>query len=778
MKKFFLLFFIFFLFLNLQSTDININPNQIFVGTNVQFDFIHSNISSILNPEWNFGDNSPKANGISTNHFYKEPGNYTVKFTWSEEGENKEITKNIVVGDNREVSIEGSDFFVGRVIQFKTKNFARSNLKWDFGDSTIENAEKNHKHKFQNPGNYTIKVYDFGGNTSFAVTCNANIQPDTRRVDINPSNVVVGQTVTIKLINSMATDVEWNLDMDVILKNSPTIIQYKFLDPGKYEIICMIPNQTPVKNVINVRENRSIDLTQKYVFEGSNVKFRTKNFNSSNLKWNFGDGTIQSGGQNVSHMFLRPGNYFVKVFDFDGKSKKPVQKRLNVLRENRKIDLKYQVLYISSEVEIRAKDFKSSSIKWDFGDSSTRMGSNLIKHIYKRIGTFTIKAIDMGGKDTKEIIRQVNVINDNRIIQLPVEIIAGEPVDLQLQNAEMGNFIWEFRDNEKRSGNFVKSKNFKFPGFQTIKIVDKSGKYPDLIKKIDVKPDKRKLKSLIDYSLPNETINFEAFNFKGPGIKWDFGDGTIKENGNRNEKHKYRSIGKYKVKAIDFNGKSAKVFSKDIYISELLPDFQVKSIEIVFDNGKYYRVVPKRNMPPDYSVKIKAKGRGIIKGKWILDGMTVGLFEIKLKENQINVIKGRNVPKLPVIDLGIHNYTFDFTNYSFNGKIPRLRYFVAESGMLQIKNPLPGAKIPEQKTIKLKWSSVKRKVSYEIVVSKIPFQFLKDEQIKWIKLEQKKEFNLDLLKYKKNTWIYWMVRAVNENGKVVTTSEPSSFKIL
>ena len=43
----------------------------------------------------------------------------------------------------------------------------------------------------------------------------------------------------------------------------------------------------------------------------------------------------------------------------------------------------------------------------------------LIKHIYKRIGTFTIKAIDMGGKDTKEIIKQVNVVIDQRRVVFP-----------------------------------------------------------------------------------------------------------------------------------------------------------------------------------------------------------------------------------------------------------------------------------------------------------------------------------------------------------------------
>ena len=856
MKKYFFISFIFFLFSNLQSADININPNQIFVGTDIQFNFVSPNIANILNPEWNFGDSSPKVNGTSTNHFYKEPGNYTAKFTWSEEGENKEITKNIVVGDNRKVSIEGSNFFTGMVVKFKTENFARNNLKWDFGDGIIENAGKNHNHKFQNSGNYTVKVYDFGGNTSTAIACNMNIQPDNRnieftpsspsewqeidfkaknfssnnlewdfgdgekvngsstikhvysrmggfsvkvkiagtndipiekrininkdlrRVEINPSYVTVGQSVKIKLINSMINVVDWNMGMDVTLKNSPNNIQYKFLDPGRYEIVCIIPNQPPVKSVINVRENRSIVLTQKYAFEGSRVQFETKNFNSPNLKWDFGDSTIQHGGKNISHMFLRPGNYIVKIFDFDGKSKKPVEKRLNVLRDNRKIELKYTVLYRNSEVEIRATNFKGNSIKWDFGDGGAQMGSNLIKHTYKRMGTFTIKAIDMGGKDTKEIMKQVNIVNDNRRIQLPAEIIAGEPVDLKLKDVQTSNFIWEFKNSEKRSGNFVKSKNFKLPGLQTIKIVDKSGKYPDLIKKIYVKPDKRELKSSKNYSLPNEIINFEALNFKGPGIKWTFGDGTIKENGNINEKHEYKSCGKYKVKAIDFNGKSAKIFSKYIYISELLPDFKVNRIEIAFNNGKYYRVTSRKNMPPGYSVKIKAKGRGIVKGQWLLDGMTIGLFEVLLKENQIKIIKGRNVPQLPVIDLGIHNFTFNFTNYSFDKKIPRIRYFVAESGIIQIKNPLPGVKISGQKIIKLKWSPAKRKVFYEIVVSKIPFQFLKDEQIKWIKLDQKNEFNFDLSKYKKNTWLYWMVRAVNENGKVLTTSEFSSFKIL
>lgn len=42
----------------------------------------------------------------------------------------------------------------------------------------------------------------------------------------------------------------------------------------------------------------------------------------------------------------------------------------------------------------------------------------------------------------------------------------------------------------------------------------------------------------------------------GSSFRWDFGDGSVKENGLAAEKHGYNSLGRFLVKSVDFNGRS------------------------------------------------------------------------------------------------------------------------------------------------------------------------------------------------------------------------------
>ena len=111
-------------------------------------------------------------------------------------------------------------------------------------------------------------------------------------------------------------------------------------------------------------------------------------------------------------------------------------------------------------------------------------------------------------------------------------------------------------------------------------------------------------------------------------------------------------------------------------------------------------------------------------------------------------------------------------------EIPLIRYFVTNSGAIKIVYPMSGSKISQQKSLKLKWFLKKKKAICEVSISKVPFQFLREDLIKWIKVGEKMEFDVDLTSYKTGTWIYWYVREVDNSGDVLTTSEVSSFKIV
>jgi len=527
-----------------------------------------------------------------------------------------------------------------------------------------------------------------------------------------------------------------------------------------------------------------------YLLEGSEVLLEIKGAAAPRFKWDFGDGSIDTAGRRISHVFRGRGTFNVTVFYSDGKNDLQVSKQVTIVRDDREIVIIGQMFFPGMPIQLEARNFIDRSIRWDFGDGENQKLGTTVTHIYNRSGTYRVKAIDLGGKDSKKIIKEIRINDDNRTITVPQEIIVGETVEMQLKNAVGGNYTWEFSDGQRISGISIKIASFKQPGTVTVTVKDNSGIYPPLTRQLTVKPDNRRLKSSLTFSLPEEPVRFEAENFKGPGVRWDFGDGTIKTNGSKTETHQYKETGIYEVTARDFNGESQKSFSTTISVKELSPDFRLTYLEVAFNNGKYYQVAPLKNRAPSYHVKMQITGWGILKGKWMLDGQPIGLFQVLLHQNKVADLRGNHVVSLPMKDLGVHDFTIEFTNYNFNQRVPVIRYFVTEADVMRIVFPEPGDKVtaPLDRPLELQWKiddafTVKKyDPVYQIFISEVPIQFLTDEQMVWKEAGKEERYPLDLSalqgKDKNGTWIYWQVRALKSNGDVLTISEVSSFKLV
>lgn len=526
----------------------------------------------------------------------------------------------------------------------------------------------------------------------------------------------------------------------------------------------------------------------QYWYEGTEVSFEVVGVHSSNLKWDFGDGRRTQGGRKQSHVFNRPGLFKVEVSDPAEPQKPPLRVKVKILREDRRIVPDHGEVIKGTAVQVEAQKFIDKYIKWNFGDGTPdQRGGKNISHTFTRTGTFKIKAVDFDGKGKKKILTKIRVIDDRRSLELPKEILEGEPVSMSLKNAPGGQFVWEFSDGQKQTGTSLKSSIFKNPGTLSVIIKDKSGRYPPLSRQIKVKRDNRQVEAPETFALPDEDMEFKVVNFKGKYVQWNFGDGTTKsQSASALVKHKFKKLGKYRVTAVDFSGKSLKKFSREIQVGELTPGFRLTLLELAFDNGKYYRVAGKDAVPPRYYVKLKAQGRGILRGKWLLDGAVIGLFEVLMKENQAASLDHSAVVSLPVINQGLHHFTLEFTNYSSSLRIPIIRYFVADGGEIEVTYPVPGEKIPAQAEVLLTWRLKEWKhlgttrrddkgFQYEIAVSEVPFQFLKDEQIEWLEVGRKGEYRLEGVSSR--DWVYWQVRQVDRFGRVVTTSDMASFKI-
>ena len=127
--------------------------------------------------------------------------------------------------------------------------------------------------------------------------------------------------------------------------------------------------------------------------------------------------------------------------------------------------------------------------------------------------------------------------------------------------------------------------------------------------------------------------------------------------------------------------------------------------------------------------------------------------------------------------MGLHELTVKFTNYSFNRRIPVIKYFVTSRRRRSRSSPRPStAKVPAGEKVSLRWAIERKKPLFEIAVSDVPFQFLDDRQIEWKPVDGASSYLFDLRAFKPGAWVYWQVRVLNESRQVQTTSEIASFK--
>ncbi len=758
----------------LSSATIQVSPGQVFVGATVHFS-LQTGGESLSDIRWDFGDGTVQTGASSAiDHVFRAPGNYHLVCSW-EGGGTTDLS--ITVQDNRSINILTPNPAVYQEIDFSAESFSSSQIQWDFGDGTVTQGGNQMKHSYSSPGSLRIKVNEVGSNSPPVEKAIA-IGPDIRRIELSPPGIVdVGTTVSIRLANSNAAAVDWMIGTDR-MNGAPPTVSHQFLDPGSIDIVCTVTGQPPVSSRIVINDQRALQVSPQELFDGSQVAFEAARFASPSVRWDFGDGTMENGGTRMNHRFPGAGSYVVKVYDFNGQSLVPVEKRIQVLNENRDIVLKNQFIYVNSEIELEASNFRDSSIRWDFGDGMALGGGRTIKHRFNHPGSFSVRAVDFGGQDGKTLEKKIMVEIDTRDIVAPVEWIEGEAGDIALKNVSPGNYVWKFSNGESRNGNAATGVRFSSAGpFQVI-ISDPSGKYPPLEKSLLVKPDVRVLKSSVPYALPVDEVTFTTLGFRGPSVKWDFGDETVKADGRMVETHTFGRAGIFKVTAIDFAGKSTKIFSQNIQIAEILPDFDITTLELAFDNGKYYRVIPKNSAPPGYQLRINAKGRGILKGNLQLDDQSLGLFQIILYENQTGALERGQIVPLPVLDQGLHRFTVKFSNFSFSKAIPVIKYFISLGGAILIRSPLPDSKVARVPQIMLQWETKKKNASFEIAVSGIPFQFLTDSQIEWKPVEKSGEYRLDLSGFKIGDWVYWQVREVDGAGQATNTSEIAAFKIV
>lgn len=723
--------------------------------------------------QWTFGDGNSSSGGATVQHAYNNAGTYTVSVQVA--GSGNPVTRVVnVAPDPRRVTADSTTPGLYETVTLSAEGFAPGNLAWNFGDGDSQTGGNQVTHAYSRLGQFQVAVKP-SGSSEPPVTIQVQVNQDRRGIQVQPAQLKVGDTANIKATNVNTNSVEWQIGNQT-QTGRPTTITHRFLDPGNVTVICRINGQSPLTTQVNVRDHRRIQYVPDTVFAGAEVNLMLQNGIGPNVRWEFSDGETRNAGLQLKRPFNRAGVVDVKAFDANGEAGIPVVQRIQVLAENRNLASVYSRHFVGTEVQLEARNFKDNMVEWDFGDGTRSIGPTRVSHQYRSPGNFRVKAVDFRGRDGKAIETMLMISSDQRSLDMPSRIRAGEPVSLELKGVQGGQFQWDLGPAGRSSGIKADQVVFPNPGRVEIQVTDNSKTFPPFQSVINVQPDNRALKAP-KFALPGEEFMILAEGFDGPDVSWDLGEGKPPIRAGRQIRHTYAQTGEYRITARDSGGSSMKPFTRTVRVVELVPGFAVQGLELVFSSGKAYMVVPRKSRPPAYALRLKSSGRGVLRGQWKLDGQVLGLFSLVLQDGRVATADAQDMPKLPALDVGMHELTVKFINYRFNGRIPRLRYFVSSGGAILLLSPEVGSKIPAADTVRLAWKPIRQATVYQIAVSEAPFQFLEDSQIEWQEVKDTDHHVLDMTAFKDAAWIYWMVRGLNDSGRVLTTSEIGSFRM-
>jgi PKD repeat protein len=448
-----------FVFSVSQSFAIEVSPSGThYVGDTLSFRPSNKTFSSAYSTNWNFGDGTTytTTSGMDTvTHSYSSPGSYTVQvvgqFTTI-----SPITETVTViieqlGNNRYIEVEPDQPIVGEPATFRAYNFnTPDTIVWDMGDGTILKAvpkgrsfrtnqlnrpgyKKTRRgsimgtnvvtHTYSAPGNYTVTAYDNNGDDGSPTRINITVRLPNRGITYTPLQPLAGAPVQFNAVNFLANQIDWNFGDGTTITGGSTTVTHVYNNAGTYTVTARETNsQYPTVSIsVTVRmPNRQIIYQPTSPRVDQEVYFQTREFITNSIDWNFGDGTMVSGGSTtMSHRFMTQGTYTVSAKD-STINHTPVTTVITILAENRYIVVSPPEIRTNEPVTVTAFNFRGDYILWDFGDGTQRSGLHSETHQYTRAGTYTITAQDENGESQVRFTAQVIVKGINDQVNLEI----------------------------------------------------------------------------------------------------------------------------------------------------------------------------------------------------------------------------------------------------------------------------------------------------------------------------------------------------------------------
>jgi len=289
-----------------------------FAGNDVQADVI-----------WNFGDGQ-FGEGLSVTHIFEENGTYVVTATYTgidcPEPVVQQVTVEVTCGGGSECPTEMvyEQTSCGHYTFSIPGASAQSTVFWNIGNNLVTNNGQPISFEFA-PGTYQgYAIYQAVGcaPTTFVV----NFTVESCNTDGCPSEILVSDvngcgTYAFALLDfPQFGDITWTWG-DGGSNTGANGAFHSYPTPGTYEVCVVASSEACPQGVeicipltvtgCNIECPSGIDVVELgcglYGFEVGSAA------SVSGAMWNFGDGTIESGGHYVTHQFTEPGVYVIAV---------------------------------------------------------------------------------------------------------------------------------------------------------------------------------------------------------------------------------------------------------------------------------------------------------------------------------------------------------------------------------------------------------------------------------------------------------------------------------
>jgi len=404
------------------------------------------------------------------------------------------------------------------------------------------------------------------------------------------------------------------------------------------------------------------------------------------IRWNFGDGPdylSMPGVVTAWHSFKAPGLYSVLAQLMTVSTPGPIITTTVRVIERRSVTFIPPNPMPGQPVTFIANNFFSATLLWDFDDAPPFNGGPRQVHAFREAGTHRVVVKDWDGKSAVSIVASVVVGGPPAVPSIafaPAEPRVNEPVEFRAVNFVSKSLVrWDFGDGavENDTSPPLITHAYRNPGTYAVRAFDGGSATPTAQTSVRVLPDR-----LITFSPADpragEEITFRAFNFSSPTLRWDFGDGIVLTAGTQ-VTHVFQTAGPWTVKAFDRSGSAevAKSLSLMVFPNQgPRSRFAVSFIQLRFEDGKSYKVVPKEFGALTAFAEIKFEGTGVLQAQWLVDGMPFKTVFTNLSFAGNTIIDSGGVPGLPSFIPGLHEVTLSLMQPQAEFIIPVIRYFV------------------------------------------------------------------------------------------------------